>query len=84
MEEQLTRKQRYYRIHVERLRQESREYYHYNKDKTLERCKKYREQNKEYEYEEITCNICGGKICRHGLKRHQNTKKCKSHAKPES
>ena len=33
-------------------------------------------------YAQITCNICGGKICRHGLKRHQNTKKCKSSIKP--
>ena len=29
-------------------------------------------------YAQITCNIRGGKICRHVLKRHQNTKKCKS------
>ena len=34
-------------------------------------------------YAQITCNICGGNICRHGLKRHQNTKKCKSSIKPD-
>ena len=33
-------------------------------------------------YAQITCNICGGEICRHGLKRHQNTKKCKSSINP--
>ena len=59
-------------------------YYENNKDMLRENNNKYREQNKEYEYEQITCNICGGNICRHGLKRHQNTKKCKSHVKPES
>ena len=82
MEEQLTRKQLFYRANAERLRQESREYYHNNKDKKLEQRKKYIEQNKEYMYEQITCNICGGQICRHGLARHQKTKKCKSHTKP--
>ena len=81
MEEQLTRKQRFYRANAERLRQESREYYHNNKDKKLEQRKKYIEQNKEYMYEQITCNICGGQICRHGLARHQKTKKCKSSIK---
>ena len=32
MEEQLTRKQKFYRANAERLRQESREYYHNNKE----------------------------------------------------
>ena len=34
-------------------------------------------------YAQITCNICGGKICRHGLKRHQQTKKCTSSIQPD-
>ena len=83
MEEQLTRKQLFYRAHAERLRQEPREHYHNNKEKELDRRKKYNDEHKEYMYERITCNICGGKICRHGLKRHQNTKKCKSSIKPD-
>ena len=58
-------------------------YYENNKDMLREKNNKYREQNKEYEHEQITCNICGGNICRHGLKRHQNTKKCKSSIKPD-
>ena len=58
-------------------------YYENNKDMLREKNNKYREQNKEYEYEQITCNICGGKTCRHGLKRHQNTKKCKSSTQPD-
>ena len=81
MEEQLTRKQRFYRANAERLKQESREYYHNNKDKEMERRKKYIDEHKEYMYEQIICNICGGQICRHGLARHQKTKKCKSHIK---
>ena len=81
MEEQLTRKQRFYIANAERLRQESREYYHNNKEKELERRNKYNEEHKEYMYERIICNICGGQICRHGLARHQKTKKCKSFVK---
>ena len=34
-------------------------------------------------YAQITCNIGGGKICRHGLKRHQDINKCKSSIKPD-
>jgi hypothetical protein len=79
MEEQLTRRQRNYRIHAEQIRQEAKEYYQKNKDQILERRKKYREENKEYINEQITCNICGAHICRSGLKRHQKTKKCKAH-----
>ena len=59
-------------------------YYGNNRDMLRENDNRYREQNKEYEYEQITCNICGGKICRHGSKRHQKTKKCKSHVNTES
>ena len=81
MEEQLTRKQRFYRANAERLRQESREYYHNNKEQEKDRRKKYKDEHKEYMYEQIICNICGGQICRHGLARHQKTKKCKSHIK---
>ena len=84
MEEQLTRKQRFYRIHAERLRQESREYYQNNKDKVHERIKKYRDEHKEYILETNTCNICGCQICRHKLKKHQKTKTCKSYVKLES
>ena len=50
----------------------------------MERKKKYNDEHKEYLYAQITCNICGGKIWRHGLKRHQDTtKKCKSSIKPD-
>ena len=77
MEEQLTRKQKYYRENAERLRQESREYYHNNKEQELERRKKWYEQNKQYINEHITCDICGCNISRHGIARHQRTKKCK-------
>ena len=82
MEEQLTRKQKFYRANAERLRQESREYYHNNKEQEKDRKKKYREQNIEYINGQITCNICGCKISRHGLARHQKTKKCNSSIKP--
>ena len=78
MEEQLTRKQRFYRANAERLRQESREYYHNNKEQEKDRRKKYKDEHKEYMYEKITCNVCGCQICRQGLTRHQKTKKCKS------
>ena len=43
-----------------------------------EKNKKYKDEHKEYMYEQIICNICGGQICKHGLARHQKTKKCKS------
>ena len=49
-------------------------YYENDRDMLRENNNKYREQNKEYEYEQITC---GDDLCRHGLKRHQNTKTCK-------
>ena len=49
-----------------------------NKDMLREKNKKYREQNKEHINEQITCNICGCKISRHGLLRHQRTNKCKN------
>ena len=83
MEEQLTRKQLCYRANAERLRQQYKEYYHSNKEKEKERKKKYNDEHKEYMYAQITCNICGGQICRHGLTRHQKTKKCKSYVKPD-
>ena len=83
MEEQLTRKQLFYRANAERLRQQYKEYYHSNKEQEKDRKKKYNDEHKEYMYAQITCNICGGKICRHGLKRHQNTKKCKSSTQPD-
>ena len=83
MEEQLTRKQIFYRANAERLRQQYKEYYHNNKEQEKARKKKYNDEHKEYMYAQITCNICGGKICRHGLKRHQNTKKYKSSIKPD-
>ena len=82
MDEQLTRKQLCYRTNAERLRQKYKEYYHNNKEKELERKNKCNDEHKEYMYAQITCNICGGKICRHGLARHQKTKKCKSSIKP--
>ena len=82
VEEQLTRKQLAYRANAERLKQESREYYHNSKEKELERRKKYNDEHKEYVYKKITCNVCGCQICRHGLARHQKTKKCKSSIKP--
>ena len=82
MDEQLTRKQLFYITNAERSRQTYKEYYHNNKEKELERKKKYNDEHKEYMYAQIACNICGGKICRHGLKRHQNIKKCKSSIKP--
>ena len=82
MEEQLTRKQVFYRANDERLRQTYKEYDHNNKEQERDRKKNYNDEHKEYMYAQITYNICGGKICRHGLKRHQNTKKCKSSIKP--
>ena len=48
MDEQLTRKQLFYRANAERVRQESREYYHNNKEKGLDRRKKYNDEHKEY------------------------------------
>ena len=57
-------------------------YYENNKNMLREKNKKYKDERKEYEYEQITCNICGGQICRHNLARHQRTNKCKSHTKP--
>ena len=83
MEEQLTRKQRFYSANAERLRQESREYYHNNKEKELERRKKYKDEHNENMYAKIICNVCGCQICRQGLARHQKTKKCKSSIKPD-
>ena len=83
MEEQLTRKQKYYRENAERLRQESREYYHNNKEQELERRKKWYEQNKQYREEhkqEITekskvkmiCE-CGRELRKSHLNRHLKT-----------
>ena len=83
MEEQLTRKQLFYRANAERLRQQYDEYYHNNKEQWKGRKKKYNDEHKEYMYAQITCNIRGGRICRHGLKRHQDTKTCKSPIKPD-
>ena len=57
-------------------------YYENNKNMLREKSKKYNDEHKEYMYEQIICNICGGQICRQGLVRHQNTKKCESHTKP--
>ena len=57
-------------------------YYENNKNMLREKGKKYNDEHKEYMYEQIICNICGGQICRQGLVRHQKTKKCKSHTKP--
>ena len=56
-------------------------YYENNKNMLREKNKKYKDEHKEYMYEQIICNICGGQICRHGLTRHQKTKKCKSFVK---
>ena len=47
-----------------------------------EKSKKYNDEHKEYINGQITCNICGCKISRHGLARHQKTKKCNSSIKP--
>ena len=68
---------------AEMLRQQYKDFYHNNKEQEKERKKKYNDEHKEYMYAQITCNICGGKICKHGLKRHQNTKKCKSSTQPD-
>ena len=46
MEEQLTRKQLFYRANAERLRQQYKEYYHSNKEQEKERKKKYNDEHK--------------------------------------
>ena len=65
----------YYKQYYETNKQHYKQYYERNKDNILVSQSQYREQN-------ITCNICGGQICRAALKRHQKTKKCKSFVKP--
>jgi hypothetical protein len=62
----------------------AKEYCQQNKDKKSEYqkeyYKEYRQKNKdkikEYQKEKIECNICGCKISRNYLARHQRTNKC--------
>ena len=46
MEEQLTRKQLFYRANAERLRQTYKEYYHNNKEQEKDRTNKYNDKHK--------------------------------------
>ena len=72
----------YYKQYYENNKQHYKQYYERNKDNILVSQSQYREQNKERLNENITCNICGGQICRAVLKRHQRSQKCKSYVKP--
>ena len=71
----------------EQIKSYRKQYHKDNQESMIVKLKKYYNDNKEsikqQQYEKIQCSICGGKICRHGLKRHQKTNKCKSFVKPD-
>ena len=80
MAETLTRKQIFYRANAERLRAESKQYYYKHREQEQERCKQYRQNNKdkiqERESKLVACDNCGEYVRCGGLARHKKTKKC--------
>jgi len=46
------------------------------KQQKKENSKEFREKNKEYYKEKITCDICGSVVSRRNLSRHKKTEKC--------
>ena len=62
-------------------------YYEENKEKILKRKKIHYEENKEDILEKkkqnVICDICGASVRKHGIKKHQRTKKCKTQADQE-
>lgn len=69
-------------VHKEKIKDYQQEFYAENKEKIVERQKKYYEANKEKinvrQSEKVICVICDCLVRKDGLKRHQQTLKCKS------
>lgn len=58
-------------------KEQDKNYYEKNKDEILKSRKIYRDNNKSKINEKIKCEKCGDVVYKRGLKRHQNTLKCK-------
>lgn len=72
-----------YENNKEKISEQSKQYREQNKEKIREKKKQYHQNNREKILErnkqKIECPICGSMITRTGMKRHQQTKKCKAH-----
>ena len=72
--------------HKEHIKSYKKQYHKDNQESINVKLKKYYKDNqesiKQQQYEKKQFSICGGKICRHGLTRHQQSNKCKSYVKP--
>jgi len=76
---QLTRRQVYYRNHLEQERQYHRDYYQENLEKVRAKSKLYRQERHDYESEQVECKNCGKTVARHSMRRHVKTKECTTH-----
>ena len=81
-EEIKIRKKKYYETNKEEIKEQQKKYSEIHKEERNEYSKNYREINKdkinEKKKEIIECPICNSKTTIYHLKRHQETKKCKS------
>lgn len=70
----------HYNDNKEQILEKVKEYYQNNKKKIAEKKKNYRKDNKEKIAErfkeKVICDNCGCEVLKHGLNRHQKSKKC--------
>jgi len=71
---------KYYQDNRDEILEKGKKYYNNTRDKRCETSRKYHHNNKdeisEKRKEKITCNVCGSRVTKYDLKKHQRTKKC--------